>query len=391
MLYVGLTGGTGSGKSTLAQAFAECGGLIIDADALAREVVAPGTPGLAQIAERFGPEMLDEAGALRRTALAGRVFSDAGELHALEAITHPLIEARTAELVAQAPAGSIVVHDMPLIVERGNAADYHLVIVVDAPSEQRVERLVRRGLTAEDARRRIAVQATTEQRRRVSDIWIDNTDAAADLALAGVRLFHDRLEPFAANLVARRRAPRPERLALRDPDPTWPVQAARCLARIERAAGEPLRSAEHIGSTSVPGLPAKDVIDLQVVVDDLPTARRVGDNLARIGLVPLDEQWWDEVPDLASDLAVPPTTTRAKVFCGSADPGRAVNVHIRDAANPFAQYTLVLRDRLRADPAAAAAYADLKRGLLTADPDLAVEEYARAKTPFIVSVLRHRK
>lgn len=207
-VLVGLTGGTGSGKSTLARALAGCGAVVIDADALARDVVAVGTPGLAAIAAEFGADVLDQGGALRREHLAGVVFADPARLRALEAITHPLIEQRRAELMAGAATDAVVVHDMPLIVELGTAASYHLVLVVDAPQDVRVRRLVGRGMAADDARRRIAAQATTAQRRAVADVWFHNTGLASDLADAGQHLWDSRLRVFADNLRAGRPAVR---------------------------------------------------------------------------------------------------------------------------------------------------------------------------------------
>lgn len=197
MLLIGLTGGTGSGKSSVARVWAGQGAIVIDADALAREVVAPGSSALAAVVRRFGAGMVDSAGELRRAELAGIVFADPAQLRALEAITHPLIEQRTADLIAAAPPDSVVVHDMPLIVERGTAERYDLVVVVDAPPDARVQRLVGRGMAAEDARRRIAAQATTDQRRAVADVWIDNTGDEADLAEAALRVWQKRVVPLA--------------------------------------------------------------------------------------------------------------------------------------------------------------------------------------------------
>ena len=146
MLRTGLTGGTGSGKSTVAHRLGERGAFVVDADVLAREVVAPGSEGLAAVVQEFGPEVLAPDGALDRTALAAVVFGDDGRRRALEAITHPLIAHRTGELVAAAPDDAVLVHDVPLLVEKRMGAGYHLVVVVDAPVEDRVRRLVGRGM-----------------------------------------------------------------------------------------------------------------------------------------------------------------------------------------------------------------------------------------------------
>ena len=148
MLSVGLTGGIGSGKSAVTARLAAHGATVIDADALARDVVAPGTPGLAAVVEEFGTGVLDGSGALDRARLADAVFGDDGARRRLEAIIHPRVRARSAELAAQAGPGAIVVNDVPLLAENGLAPLYHLVIVVRAPEALRVERLGRdRGMT----------------------------------------------------------------------------------------------------------------------------------------------------------------------------------------------------------------------------------------------------
>jgi dephospho-CoA kinase len=179
---IGLTGGIGSGKSAVAARFAEHGAIVVDADRVAREVVAPGTEGLAEIVAAFGPEVLDDAGALDRPAMAKRVFGDEAARRALEGIIHPRVRSRTAELVASAPPGSVVVNDVPLLVESNLAGLYELVIVVLASEPTRIERLVRtRGMTEDEARARIRAQATDEQRRAVADIVIINDGSLADL------------------------------------------------------------------------------------------------------------------------------------------------------------------------------------------------------------------
>lgn len=193
MLRVGLTGGAGAGKSTVARRLASHGAVVVDADQLAREVVAPGTPGLAAVVAHFGPDVLAADGTLDRAALAGIVFASDAQRAALEAITHPRIGERTAELFAAAPGDAVVVHDMPLLVEKGLAPSYDLVVVVDAPVEVRVARLVQRGMGSDDARARIRAQATEEQRRAVADVWID-TDRPPEVVDAAVdRLWRERL------------------------------------------------------------------------------------------------------------------------------------------------------------------------------------------------------
>jgi dephospho-CoA kinase len=182
MLRIGLTGGIGSGKSTVSRMLAARGAVIVDADLIAREVVAPGTPGLAAVVEAFGPQVRAADGSLDRPALATVVFSDPEARRRLDGIVHPLVRHRTAELVAQAPADAVVVNDVPLLVETDQASSYDLVLVVEADQETRVTRLVQRGLHEEDARARIAAQATDEQRRAVADVVLDNSGTAEELA-----------------------------------------------------------------------------------------------------------------------------------------------------------------------------------------------------------------
>jgi dephospho-CoA kinase len=181
-VHVGLTGGVASGKSTVAAVLRELGAVVVDADALAREVVAPGTPGLAEVVAEFGTEVLGPDGALDRAALGAVVFADPARRAALEAIIHPRVRARAAEIEAVAPAGALVVHDIPLLVETGQAGDFDAVLVVDVPEDVQVERAVReRGWTPEEARARIAAQATREQRRAAATHLIDNSGTPDDL------------------------------------------------------------------------------------------------------------------------------------------------------------------------------------------------------------------
>jgi dephospho-CoA kinase len=182
MLRIGLTGGIGSGKSTAAARFAELGALVIDADAIAREVVQPGTPGLAAIVSRFGSSVLRADGSLDRPALARLVFDDPEALAALNAIVHPLVAARRAELTAAAGPDAVVVADVPLLVETGMAGDFDAVVVVEAPLDQRLARLAARGLPESEARARIGRQASDQQRRAVATEVLDNSGSPAELA-----------------------------------------------------------------------------------------------------------------------------------------------------------------------------------------------------------------
>ena len=179
---MGLTGGVASGKSTVAAMLAELGAVVIDADQLAREVVAHGTDGLARVVEEFGPQLLTEAGGLDRAAVGRLVFADEDARKRLEAIIHPLVHARGRELEAAAPPDALVVHDIPLLAESGRAGRFDAVIVVDAPRDMQVERMTsQRGWTVEDAEARIAAQATREQRLAIATHVIENTGTLEDL------------------------------------------------------------------------------------------------------------------------------------------------------------------------------------------------------------------
>jgi dephospho-CoA kinase len=171
---IGLTGGIGSGKSTVAALLAARGAVVIDADRIARQVVEPGSPVLAQLVERFGPDILDADGALDRARLAERAFVDDESRKALDGITHPAIGEEFLRQVAAAPEGAVVVHDVPLLVESKSPSVYAGVIVVEAPRELRLERLEARGVPRADAERRMAQQATDEQRRAVATWLVDN-------------------------------------------------------------------------------------------------------------------------------------------------------------------------------------------------------------------------
>jgi dephospho-CoA kinase len=185
MLRVGLTGGIGSGKSEVSRRLAALGAVVLDADAAAREVVEPGTPGLKRIAETFGPAVLRPDGALDRARLAEIVFADDAARARLNAIVHPLVHEhmRAAEQAAVRAGGDdiVIVHAVPLLAEGGRAGEFDLVIVLDLPSETQVERLAARGMPEEQARARMAAQASREQRLAIADIVIDNSGTLADL------------------------------------------------------------------------------------------------------------------------------------------------------------------------------------------------------------------
>jgi dephospho-CoA kinase len=198
-VLVGLTGGIASGKSTVARMLAELGAQVVDADALAREVLEPRTPGLAAVVDRFGTGVLSADGALDRAALAGVVFADEAARRDLEAIVHPAVGERFAAVVAAAGAGSVVVHDVPLLVENGLAPRYDLVVVADAPSDVRLERAVARGLSREQASARIAAQATDGDRRAVADVLVDTDVDVTATRDAVAALWRERVRPLVAS------------------------------------------------------------------------------------------------------------------------------------------------------------------------------------------------
>lgn len=293
MIRVGLTGGTGAGKSTAAHTLAGLGGYLVDADKIAREVVEPGTPGLAALTEAFGPGILAADGSLDRPALAARAFADDESRAMLNAITHPAIMARTAELTAAAPADAIIVHDVPLLVENGMAPFYHLVAVVHAPIEARLERLTgKRGMAPDDARARIAAQATDEQRRAVADVWLDNSGPEADLVAAVTRLWEERLVPLERNVRQRTPAAVPE-----TPASEYDALTARLISRLWALCGD--RASAVTAGHGNSGILA------HVTAHDSAAAAALVDVLA-------DGGFPSEAPGLY----------------GSADPGRAVTVEV---------------------------------------------------------------
>jgi dephospho-CoA kinase len=195
VLRIGLTGGIGSGKSTVARLLAERGAHLVDADVLAREVVEPGTPGLAAVVDAFGEGVLTADGALDRPALAAVVFGDPEARARLDGIVHPLVRRRAVELISALPEDAVVVQDIPLLVETGQAKSFDLVLVVEADQDVRVERLVGRGLPESDARARLAAQATDEQRRAVADVVLDNSGTPEELAAQVDRFWSERVAP----------------------------------------------------------------------------------------------------------------------------------------------------------------------------------------------------
>ncbi|MEV6244563.1 dephospho-CoA kinase [Lentzea sp. NPDC051838] len=374
MLRVGLTGGIGSGKSTVARLLAENGALIIDADKLAREVLEPGTDGLKEVVKAFGADVLNEDGTLNRAALAAKAFAGEDARQTLNGITHPRIGALTGQRMAEAPEDAIVVHDIPLLVERDIAAAYHLVIVVYADAETRLQRLVSsRGMDRQDAENRIRAQATDEQRRAVADVWLDNSGEVPD-----VTTLWDRLVGFEKNV-------RTQSYASGSPivvpyDGRWPAQAKRLARRISMAAGG--RHVEHIGSTAVPGLAAKDVLDFQLAVEDMETADGLREVLGQAGFPYVGP--YVDTPRGDGDWS--------KRLHAGADPGRRVNLHLRVEGAANWQWAVDFRDWLRHDSAAREEYAELKMELSQRfAADSGAFAYGEAKDPWMQAAAERMK
>jgi len=357
VLKIGLTGGIASGKSVAASRLRELGAVLVDADALAREVVEPGTPGLARVVEAFSASVLGPDGRLDRPRLGALVFGNPERLAVLNGIIHPLVRERAAALAAAAPKGAVLVQDIPLLVETGQGANFHLVVVVDAPEDVRVRRMMEhRKMTAEEARSRMAAQATREDRLAAADVVLDNSGTKDELRDAVDRLWGHRLQPFAENLAKGQMAARTGGPVLSPANPDWPAQAARVIGRLQAVAPQDILAVDHIGSTAVPGLDAKDVLDLQLTVPDLATADRLEPLLAAAGF----PRW----PGIGADNPKPAHPDPAdwdKRVHGNADPGRPVNLHVRAAGSPGWRYALCFRDWLRDDPAARADYLAEKR------------------------------
>ena len=374
MLRIGLTGGIGAGKSTVSSTFSDLGGIVVDGDVIAREVVEPGTEGLAKLVDAFGRDILQEDGALNRPALAAVAFSDDEKRQTLNGIVHPLVAHRRSQLIEAAATDAVIVEDIPLLVESQMAPMFPLVIVVNADAELRVKRLIEyRGFTEQDARARIAAQATEEQRRAVADVWLDNSGTAGALVEQARGLWHERILPFAHNL----QNGRPARIeaAVVPSDPSWPDQARRILARLNTTCGHRALRIDHIGSTAVPGMDAKDVIDVQVTVSSLEVADEMAGALLAAGYPRVDRNTSDNAhgAGASADKAL-----WQKRFHASADPGRPTHVHLRVDGRPNQQFALLFVDWLKANPAVQQDYLAAKQmALRTAD-------YAEAKEPWFL-------
>ena len=390
MLRIGLTGGIGAGKSVLSATFAKYGGIIVDGDVIAREVVEPGTEGLASLVDAFGDDILLPDGALDRPALAAKAFRDDEARQRLNGIVHPLVGKRRAEIIAAVHDDAVVVEDIPLLVESGMAPLFPLVVSVHADVEVRLRRLVeQRGMPEEDARARIAAQADDEQRRAVADIWLDNSGTQEDLVVRAHDVWNNRILPFAHNLTQRQIARAPAQLV--PADPTWPEQAQRIVNRLKTACGQRASRIDHIGSTAVPDYAAKDVIDIQITVESLSVA----DELAE----PLLSSGYPRIEHITADVAKAsnvdarstvghydhdrdPSLWHKRIHA-SADPGRPTNVHIRVDGWPNQQFALLFVDWLAANPDVRDDYLAVKRAA-----ESGVTSYADAKEPWFLDAYR---
>jgi dephospho-CoA kinase len=369
MLRIGLTGGIGAGKSTVSAAFSECGGIIVDGDVIAREVVEPGTEGLSALVDAFGQDILLPDGGLNRPALAAKAFVDDEQRAKLNGIVHPLVGRRREEIIAAVSDDAVVVEDIPLLVETGMAPMFPLVVVVHADEETRVTRLIKRGMDEADARARIAAQAPEEQRRAIADVLLDNSGSQGALVERARDIWNHRVLPLAHNVRDRETVRILPKLV--PYDPTWTDDARRIINRLKMASGSKALRVDHIGSTAVQGMDAKDVIDLQVTVESLDIADELADALRHVGY-PRIENITDDVPHDGDQ------SLWRKRFHGAADPGRPANVHVRVDGWPNQQFALMFVDWLNANPAVREEYLAAKRNALRS-PD-----YVEAKEPWFL-------
>jgi dephospho-CoA kinase len=392
VLRIGLSGGIGAGKSTVSSTLSDLGGVVVDGDVISREVVEPGTEGLAKLVEAFGEQILSDDGSLNRPALAAIAFNDEEKRKTLNGIVHPLVGQRRSELIASAGEDAVVVEDIPLLVESGMAPMFPLVVIVNADEDLRVKRLIEhRGFTEEDARARIAAQATEEQRRAVADVWLDNTGSAEELVEQARELWHQRILPFARNLEADE--PARARPVLVPYNPSWPEQGRRIVARLHTACGHHAVRIDHIGSTAVEGLDAKDAIDIQVTVASLEAADELAEALTSAGYLRRPITADVSKPDARSTVAefdhAGDEALWHKRIHASADPGRPTYVHLRVDGWPNQQFALLFVDWLAANPDARQRYLAVKREAERATtPDSAIEAYVAAKEPWFLDAYR---
>lgn len=335
MLSIGLTGGIAAGKSLLSTRFRELGAVVIDADQLARDVVAPGTPGLLAVVERFGPEILLPDGSLNRPALGARVFVNKSELADLNAITHPLVRAAATVMKNDAGPGTVVVQDIPLLVETGQGPNFHLVLVVQASVDERLRRMIAdRGMSRDEALARIAAQASDVERAAVADVLIENHGDPA-IALAALdSLWHDRLLPYAANLAAAR----PADHVCSIEGPVEVLAAERLVARISHALGERALSVRAINIAEGSGRTVPIRVEIRVERTANTTSEQLTEDLAEVGFFPKSvaarEKALPNQPRLDSRNSTGLWTASEGSFrFGSADPGCPVIIVVLPGAD----------------------------------------------------------
>jgi dephospho-CoA kinase len=286
----------------------------------------------------------------------------------------------------------VIVEDIPLLVESGMAPMFPLVVIVNADENLRVKRLIEhRGFSEQDARARIAAQATEEQRRAVADVWLDNTGSTGELVEQARALWHQRILPFAHNLDGGE--PARSRPVLVPYETSRPDQAGRIAARLNTACGHRAVRIDHIGSTAVPGMDAKDVIDVQVTVASLDAADGLAEALTSAGYVRMPVTADMSKPDARStvtdfDHTNSESLWHKRLHC-SADPGRPTNVHVRVDGWPNQQFALLFVDWLAANPDAQKQYLAVKREAEHAGaPDDHIADYVAAKEPWFSDAYR---
>ncbi|GAA4507154.1 dephospho-CoA kinase [Brevibacterium yomogidense] len=316
-LVLGLTGGIGAGKSTVAALFRSRGAGVVDADAIAREVVEPGEPALAALAAEFGEGVLTEGGTLDRAALASLAFADPERTAALNAIMHPAIGDRTTVRLAELGDHDVVVHDVPLLVENGMTGRYHLSVLVDVPAHIRLARLTTtRGLDPDDAQRRIRAQADDDARYLACDVLLDNSTSPDELEARFAQLWKERIDPFRRNrangVPASGASVGPAEMT----DRAQEAAGARLLARIEHAAAE---AGLHVSGTSSPGPSGVQIALAEpgpAAAADAP-ASRAPDSSAQLSQV-------------LADVGFAPVRGAHGRYANT-DPGRPAIVTMRDA------------------------------------------------------------
>jgi dephospho-CoA kinase len=379
-----LTGGIASGKSTVARRLAELGAVIVDSDRIARQVAEPGQPALAELRSAFGDGIIAPDGTLDRPALGALVFADDDARARLNGILHPAIRLEAERQVDEArrSGAGVVVQDIPLLAETGRGAEFALVATVEADAEARIERMVRdRGMTRADAESRIAAQASVEERRAIADVVLANDGTLEELS-AQVDALFARMARFSENVRAGASEPRNSSPILVDPvKRNWAVDAARLCARIRRACGDAIVDVEHIGSTSVPHFPAKDIVDLQIEVDSLARVPDLRAPLAGVGFI----QREDIVTDTPHGDTDPGQWVKS--FFQNADPGLLVNLHVRESGGLGLSFARAFRDELRVNPAFRSSYLAEKERLAEAHrADGTIDGYAVAKENWFADV-----